>query len=66
MTLSLLAHAYLAVLRSDAHDAAWELEAKRGDRDPELIPPTVAEVRRLILAMSGPEEEREFWLIPRG
>jgi SRSO17 transposase len=30
VTLSLLAHAYLAVLRSDAHDAAREPEAKRG------------------------------------
>jgi SRSO17 transposase len=29
VTLSLLAHAYLAVLRSDAHDAR-EPEAKRG------------------------------------
>jgi SRSO17 transposase len=30
VTLSLLAHAYLAVLRSEAHDAALEVEAKRG------------------------------------
>ena len=30
VTLSLLAHAYLAVLRSDAHDGAQEPEAKRG------------------------------------
>ena len=30
VTLSLLAHAYLAVLRSEAHDAAQEPEAKRG------------------------------------
>jgi len=27
-----------------------------------LIPPTLPEVRRLILAMAGPEEEREFRL----
>jgi SRSO17 transposase len=30
VTLSLLAHAHLAVLRSEAHDAALEVEAKRG------------------------------------
>ena len=30
VTLSLLAHAYLAVLRSEAHDGAQESEAKRG------------------------------------
>jgi SRSO17 transposase len=30
VTLSLLAHAYLAVLRSEAHEAAQEPEAKRG------------------------------------
>lgn len=29
---------------------------------PELVPPIVPEVRRLILAMAGPEEEREFRL----
>lgn len=33
---------------------------KGGLCDLELIPPTVPEVRRLILAMAGPEEEREF------
>ena len=27
-----------------------------------MIPPTVAEVRRLVMAMSGPEDEREFRL----
>jgi hypothetical protein len=27
-----------------------------------LIPPTLPEVRRLILAMAGPQEEREFRL----
>lgn len=30
VTLSLLAHAYLAVLRSEAHEAAQEPEAKKG------------------------------------
>jgi hypothetical protein len=29
---------------------------------PELIPPTIAEVRRLIRAMAGPEQNREFRL----
>jgi Putative transposase of IS4/5 family (DUF4096) len=33
-----------------------------GSLSPELIPPTVPEVRRLIRAMMGPEEQREFRL----
>jgi hypothetical protein len=61
VTLSLVAHAYLAVLRSDTYHVREP--GKRGDcRCPELIPLTVPEVRRLILAMAGPEEEREFRL----
>jgi hypothetical protein len=42
VTLSLLAHAYLAVVRL------------------ELIPPTFAEVRRLILAIAGPKKSGGF------
>jgi hypothetical protein len=64
ITLCLLAHAYLGVVRSVA--AAEEDGAKGGDLDsgfyPELIPPTVPEVKRLIRAMMGPEEQREFRL----
>ncbi len=63
-TLSLLAHAYLAVLSSAAEQE--ENGAKGEDLIShsclELIPPTVAEVRCLVLAMTGPEDEREFRL----
>jgi hypothetical protein len=64
VTLSLLAHAYLTVVRLRAHDdAAQEPETRRGIVVRlELIPPTFAEVRRLILAIAGPEEERGFRL----
>src|SRR5215208_645904 len=33
---------------------------KKGDLDPNLIPPTGPEVRRLVLAMAEPEEQRRF------
>lgn len=61
-TLCLLAHAYLAVVRCVAEDE--EDAAKKGIAVRvsilELIPPTVPEVRRVISAVSGPEEKREF------
>ena len=64
VTLCSLAHAYLVVVRSVAEHE--EGAAKKGISArvfyPELIPPTVPEVRRLIRAMMGPEDEREFRL----
>lgn len=64
ITLSLLAHAYLAVLRSAAETAEGSAKggALQSDLCPELIPPTVPEVRRLVLAMTESEQEREFRL----
>ena len=64
VTLCLLAHAYLAVVRSAAQQEEDVVKGGISRRvpTPELIPPTIPEVRRLIRAMTGPEEQREFRL----
>ena len=59
VTLCLLAHAYLVVMRQ----AARQEEARgKGGADPGLIPLTVPEVRRLVLAMGEAAERRPFRL----
>ena len=40
----------------------WKADRQKGDHDPESIPLTVPEVRRLTLAMTEPEEEQSFRL----
>ena len=57
ITLCLLAHAFLAITRRAAVE---EERSRTGDRDPQLISPTVPEVRRLVLAMAEPQERRRF------
>jgi SRSO17 transposase len=60
VTLCLLAHAYLAVLRLRARAAG---AATEGAADaPDLLPLTVPEVRRLVLALAGGAEQRTFRL----
>ena len=58
-TLCLLAHAYLVVLRRAARRGRTRA---KGGADPELIPLTVPEVRRLVLAMGEAAERRPFRL----
>lgn len=61
MTLCLLAHAYLVVLRLTAgQEEAAENAAEKGAAALSLIPLTVPEVRRLVLAMTEHEERRAF------
>jgi hypothetical protein len=57
-TLSLLAHAYLVVLRR----AAPGRTSEKGGAESGLIPLTVPEVRRLVIAMSEAAERRPFRL----
>lgn len=59
VTLCLLAHAFDVVTRCAAREKEFR---KRGDLESGLIPLTVPEVRRLMLAMSEPEEQRRFRL----
>jgi len=60
VTLCLLAHAYLAVLRLHAR-APGAATAGAAD-EPDLLPLTVPEVRRLVLALAGAAEQRAFRL----
>ncbi len=60
MTLCLLAHAYLAVLRLRARCSGVTTEGATGE--PDLLPLTVPEVRRLVLALAGGAEQRAFRL----
>jgi hypothetical protein len=58
-SLCLLAHAYLAVVRSKPKTRKTPLKGDlTSGHYPEFIPPTVAEVRLLIRAMTAPEESR--------
>ena len=60
VTLGLLAHAYLVILRLRARPmGAGTLGAARW---PDLLPLTVPEVRRLVLALAGAAEQRAFRL----
>ena len=66
VTHCLLAHAYLAVLRLRAR--AQGAAAEGAADEPELLPLTVPEVRRLVLALAGGAEQRAFrlgWSRPR-
>ena len=60
VTLCLLAHAYLAVLRLHAR-APGAATAGAAD-EPDLLPLTVPEVRRLVLALAGAAEQLAFRL----
>jgi len=60
VTLCLLAHAYLVVLRLQAR--IREAEAHPGRAAAALLPLTVPEVRRLVLALGEPAERRAFRL----
>ena len=59
VTLCLLAHAYLVVMRLAAQR---EERGRKGGADPGLIPLTVPEVRRLLLALGEAAEQRPFRL----
>ncbi len=60
VTLCLLAHALLVVTRAAAQHE--EARVKKGALDPALIPLTVPEVRRLVLAMAETAERRSLRL----
>ena len=60
VTLCLLAHAYLAVLRLHARAPGAATEGGAGE--PGLLPLTVPEVRRLVLALAGGAEQWAFRL----
>lgn len=60
VTLCLLAHAYLAVLRLQARTREAEALPERAATA--LLPLTVPEVRRLVLALGEPAERRAFRL----
>ncbi len=58
--MCLLAHAYLVVLRQ--HARAPDAEVRHDAAEPDLLPLTVPEVRRLVLALAEPAERRAFRL----
>jgi SRSO17 transposase len=60
VTLCLLAHAYLVVLRQRAR--APDPDVRDDAAEPDLLPLTVPEVRRLVLALAEPTERRAFRL----
>ncbi len=60
VTLCLLAHAYLAVLH--LHTRAPGAATAGPADEPDLLPLTVPEVRRLVLALAGGAEQRTFRL----
>ncbi len=60
VTLCLLAHAYLVVLGLQAR--MQEAQTQPGEAAAELLPLTVAEVRRLVLALADAAERRAFRL----
>jgi len=60
VTLCLLAHAYLVVLRQQARTE--EAQAQPGEAAADLLPLTVPEVRRLVLALADSTERRAFRL----
>jgi len=60
VTRCLLAHAYLVVLRQQAR--TQEAQAHPGEGAADLLPLTVPEVRRLVLALADSAERRAFRL----
>ena len=62
VTLCLLAHAFLALVRLAACDEEGAGRGGKGGLAPELIPPTVLEARILVLAMAAPKRRRCFLL----
>jgi len=60
VTLCLLAHAYLVVLRQRAR--APDADVREDAAEPDLLPLTVPEARRLVLALAEPIERRAFRL----